>query len=146
MDTQAIGITFINKITSDWRSDLKIGQSIYKYDDFDGTTWSPNNSKQNQISWLNNIKLPLGSLQLMYDFNRETINKSLDYDKSERNNSGYMIGYLLSKNSHNFQANFRFDDNSAYGKFNTGNIGYSYQLNNQYGSKVDHQQFEYQVE
>ena len=132
MDTQAIGINFINKITNDWGSDIKIGQSIYKYNGFDGTTWTPNNSKQNQISWLNNIKLPLGSLQLMYDFNQETINKSLDYDKSERNNSGYMLGYFLYKDDHNFQLNIRVDDNSAYGEFNTGNIGYGYQLSKQW--------------
>jgi vitamin B12 transporter len=134
MDTQVIGVTFNNKITSDWRSDLKIGQSIYKYTDFSGAVWTPNNSKQNQISWLNNINLSLGSLQLLYDFNRETINKSLGYDKSERDNSGYMIGYLLNKDNHNFQANYRFDDNSAYGKFNTGNIGYSYKLNNEWAA------------
>jgi len=134
MDTQVIGINFDNKITTDWRSDLKIGQSIYKYNDFNGAIWTPNNSRQNQISWLNNINLSLGSLQLMYDFNRETINKSLEYDKSERDNSGYMIGYLLNKDNHNFQANYRFDDNSAYGKFNTGNIGYSYKLNNEWAA------------
>jgi len=134
MDTQVIGINFDNKITTDWRSDLKISQSIYKYNDFNGTIWTPNNSRQNQISWLNNINLSLGSLQLMYDFNRETINKSLEYDKSERDNSGYMIGYLLNKDNHNFQANYRFDDNSAYGKFNTGNIGYNYKLNNEWAA------------
>jgi len=137
MDTQAVGINFSNKITMDWQSDLKIGQSIYKYNDnynYDlGTAaWTPNNSKQNQLSWLNNISLPIGSLQLMYDFNRETINKSLGYDKSERNNSGYMVGYLLNRDNHNLQLNYRFDDNSAYGKFNTGNIGYGYNLNNQW--------------
>ncbi|NDB29534.1 TonB-dependent receptor, partial [archaeon] len=137
MDTQAISINFNNKITNDWQSNLKIGQSIYKYIDnfnFDLAiaAWTPNNSTQNQLSWLNNFNLPIGSLQLMYDFNRETINKSLGYDKSERNNSGYMIGYLLNKGNHNFQANYRLDDNSAYGKFNTGNIGYSYKLNNEW--------------
>ncbi len=132
MDTQAIGINFNNKITADWQSDLKIGQSIYKYNDFDGSTWTPNDSYQNQISWLNNINLPLGSLLLIYDFNQEKINKSLGYDKSKRNNSGYMVGYLLTKDNHNIQANYRFDDNSAYGKFNTGNIGYSYKFNNEW--------------
>ena len=132
MDTQATGINFSNQVTNAWRSDLKIGQSIYKYNDFDGTTWTPNISKQNQLSWLNNITLPLGSLLLGYDFNRETINKSLEYDKSERNNSGYLVGYLLNRDNHNLQLNYRVDDNSAYGKFNTGNIGYGYYLNNQW--------------
>ena len=137
MDTQVLGINFSNKVTNDWQSDLKIGQSIYKYNDnfnFDlGIAgWTPNNSKQNQLSWLNNINLPIGSLQIMYDFNRETINKSLGYDKSERNNSGYMIGYLLNKDNHNLQLNYRVDSNSAYGKFNTGNVGYGYHLNNQW--------------
>jgi vitamin B12 transporter len=137
MDTQVLGINFSNKVTNDWQSDLKIGQSIYKYNDnfnFDlGIAgWTPNNSKQNQLSWLNNINLPIGSLQLMYDFNRETINKSLGYDKSERNNSGYMIGYLLHKDNHNLQLNYRVDNNSAYDKFNTGNVGYGYHLNNQW--------------
>ena len=132
MDTQVIGINFSNKVTNEWQSDLKIGQSIYKYNDHNGAEWTPNNSKQNQLSWLNNISLPLGSLQLLYDFNRETINKSLGYEKSERNNSGYMVGYLLNKDNHNFQLNYRVDDNSAYGKFNTGNVGYGYHLNNQW--------------
>ena len=130
MDTQVIGINFSNKVTNEWQSDLKIGQSIYKYNDHNGAEWTPNNSKQNQLSWLNNISLPIGSLQLLYDFNRETINKSLGYEKSERNNSGYMVGYLLNKDKHNFQLNYRADDNSAYGKFNTGNVGYGYYLNN----------------
>ena len=137
MDTQAIGISFSNKISNGWQSDLKIGQSIYKYNDnynynlsIEG--WTPNNSKQNQFSWLNSINLPLGSLLLMFDFNRETINKSLGFNKSERNNSGYMIGYLLNKGDHNLQLNYRLDDNSAYGKFNTGNIGYGYKLNNEW--------------
>jgi vitamin B12 transporter len=132
MDTQVIGINFSNKVTNEWQSDLKIGQSIYKYNDHNGAEWTPNNSKQNQLSWLNNISLPIGSLQLLYDFNRETINKSLGYEKSERNNSGYMVGYLLNKDKHNFQLNYRADDNSAYGKFNTGNVGYGYHLNNQW--------------
>jgi vitamin B12 transporter len=132
MDTQVIGINFSNKVTNDWQSDLKFGQSIYKYNDHNGAEWTPNNSKQNQLSWLNNISLPIGSLQLLYDFNRETINKSLGYDKSERDNSGYMVGYLLNRDNHNLQLNYRADDNSAYGKFNTGNIGYGYHLNKQW--------------
>ena len=132
MDTQVISINFSNKVTNDWQSDLKIGQSIYKYNDHNGAEWTPNNSKQNQLSWLNNISLPIGSLQLLYDFNRETINKSLEYEKSERNNSGYMVGYLLNRDNHNLQLNYRADDNSAYGKFNTGNIGYGYHLNKQW--------------
>ncbi|QDD10333.1 TonB-dependent receptor domain-containing protein [Candidatus Methylopumilus planktonicus] len=132
MDTQATGINFSNKVTNDWQSDLKIGQSIYKYNGHDGVSWTPNISKQNQLSWLNNITLSLGSLLLGYDFNRETINKSLEYDKSERNNSGYLVGYLLNRDNHNLQLNYRVDDNSAYGKFNTGNIGYGYNLNKQW--------------
>jgi vitamin B12 transporter len=132
MDTQATGINFSNKVTNDWQSDLKIGQSIYKYNGHNGVSWTPNISKQNQLSWLNNITLPLGSLLLGYDFNRETINKSLEYDKSERNNSGYLVGYLLNRDNHNLQLNYRVDDNSAYGKFNTGNIGYGYNLSKQW--------------
>jgi vitamin B12 transporter len=132
MDTQVIGFNFINKVTNNWQSDFKIGQSIYKYNDYDGATWTPNNSKQNQLSWLNNITLPLGSLLVGYDFNKEIINKSLGYDKSERNNSGYIVGYFLNRDNHNLQLSYRVDDNSAYGKFNTGNIGYGYHLNNQW--------------
>jgi vitamin B12 transporter len=132
MDTQATGINFNNKVTNNWQSDLKIGQSIYEYNNYNGTSWTPNISKQNQLYWLNNITLPAGSLLLGYDFNHETINKSLGYDKSERNNSGYIAGYLFNSDNHNVQLNYRVDDNSAYGKFNTGNIGYGYNLNNQW--------------
>jgi vitamin B12 transporter len=132
MDTQATGINFSNKVTNIWQSDLNIGQSIYEYNDYNGASWTPNISKQNQLFWLNNITLPVGSLLLGYDFNQETINKSLGYDKSERHNSGYIAGYLFNRDNHNLQLNYRVDDNSAYGKFNTGNIGYGYHLNNQW--------------
>ena len=129
MDTQTFSVNLTNKITNNWQSDFKVGQSKYEYSDFKGASWDPNISDQNQLSWLNNIQLPIGSLLFLYDYQKEKIKASEDYTKKNRNNSGYMIGYLLNKDDHNFQVNYRFDDNSAYGKFNTGNFGYGYKLN-----------------
>jgi len=129
----------INKI---WQSSIKLSQSSDKYLDLqknnlvtyldeDGVT-DLYKTTQDQLSWQNNIVLPKGSINFIYDFLRQKIKTTDLYDKTERTNHGFMIGYNFLENSHNFQANFRKDFNSAYDDAVTGNIGYAYALNSKW--------------
>ena len=81
MDTQTFSVNLTNKITNNWQSDFKVGQSKYEYSDFKGASWDPNISDQNQLSWLNNIQLPIGSLLFLYDYQKEKIKAAEDYTK-----------------------------------------------------------------
>jgi len=126
----------INKI---WQSSIKLSQSIDKYVDLqknnkdtyldeDGVT-DLYKTTQDQLTWQNNIALQKGSFNFIYDFLKQKIKTTDLYEKTQRINHGFMVGYNLLENNHNFQANLRKDFNSAYDDAVTGNLGYAYALN-----------------
>ena len=125
-----------SQLTSYWKSSLRVGRGIDDYVEkqryISGATREVDNvyrTIQNQITWQNDLTLPLGSLILLYDKLDQKINVTdTDYSKKDRQNDAYMIGYNLSQASHNFQANVRKDFNSAYRDATTGNLGYSYAI------------------
>ena len=126
----------INKI---WQSSIKLSQSTDKYLDLqknnkdtyldeDGVT-DLYKTTQDQLSWQNNIALQKGSFNFIYDFLKQKIKTTDLYEKTQRTNHGFMAGYSLLENNHNFQANLRKDFSSAYDDAVTGNVGYAYSIN-----------------
>jgi len=126
----------INKV---WQSSIKLSQSTDEYLDLqknnkdtyldeDGVT-DLYKTTQDQFNWQNNFALPKGSINFIYDFLKQRIKTTDLYEKTQRTNHGFMIGYNLLQNNHNFQVNLRKDFNSAYDDAVTGNIGYAYALN-----------------
>jgi vitamin B12 transporter len=139
-DQESFSGTVNSQLTNYWKSSLRVGRGIddyvekqsYSFFGPGGYIDKDNVYKtiQNQITWQNDILLPLGSLVLLYDKLDQKINVTdTSYSKKDRQNDAYMIGYNLSQASHNFQANVRKDFNSVYRDATTGNIGYSYALN-----------------
>ena len=139
-DQESISGTVNSQLTNYWKSSLRVGRGIddyvekqsYSFFGPGGYIDKDNVYKtiQNQITWQNDILLPLGSLVLLYDKLDQKINVTdTSYSKKDRQNDAYMIGYNLSQASHNFQANVRKDFNSVYRDAATGNIGYSYAIN-----------------
>ena len=124
----------INKI---WQSSIKLSQSTDKYLDlqkYNGSQDDPNlndlyKTTQDQLSWQNNIALEKGSINFIYDFLKQNIKTTDLYEKMQRTNHGFMAGYSLLENNHNFQANLRKDFSSAYDDAVTGNVGYAYAFN-----------------
>jgi len=129
----------INKV---WQSSIKIGESTDKYLDkqkYNSTIPMDDPSlsdlyktTQDQLSWQNNITLSKGSLTLLYDFLKQRIKTTDLYEKTQRINNGFMVGYGLIEDKHNFQTNLRKDFNSAYEDAVTGNIGYAYSINSKW--------------
>jgi vitamin B12 transporter len=47
-----------------------------------------------------------------------------------------MLGYLVNSKSHDFQLNYRVDNNNTYKTSKTGSLGYSYHINEEWKSSV----------
>lgn len=135
-DQESLSGTVNSQLTNYWKSSLRVGLGIDDYVEkqryISGATREVDNvykTIQNQITWQNDLILPLGSLVLLYDKLDQKINVTdTSYSKKDRQNDAYMIGYNLNQTNHNFQANFRKDFNSVYRDATTGNIGYSYAI------------------
>jgi vitamin B12 transporter len=136
-DQESLSGTVNSQLTNYWKSSFRVGLGIDDYVEkqryISGATREVDNvykTIQNQITWQNDLILPLGSLVLLYDKLDQKINVTdTSYSKKDRQNDAYMIGYNLNQANHNFQANDRKDFNSVYRDATTGNIGYSYAMN-----------------
>jgi vitamin B12 transporter len=136
---QILATSVAGQINSIWKTSIKIGQTTdkyldkQKYDLFSPGYYNPNlndlyQTIQNQFAWQNDIKLPIGSLTLLYDRLTQEIKTTDLYEKTKRINNGYMIGYLVNHDKHNLQTNIRTDLNSVYENSTTQNIGYAYSI------------------
>ena len=136
-DQESLSGTVNSQLTNYWKSSFRVGLGIDDYVEkqryISGATREVDNvykTIQNQITWQNDLILPLGSLVLLYDKLDQKINVTdTSYSKKDRQNDAYMIGYNLNQANHNFQANVRKDFNSVYRDATTGNIGYLYAMN-----------------
>lgn len=125
-----ISLTSKNKLTDYWQSSLTMGESKDKqYSEGQSFGSSSLQTKQAQIYWQNDIKLPLGNLILAYDRIEDKVKGNVDFSKKKRINNGYVGSYLVDHNAHALKFGLRLDDNSQFGNYTTGNIGYGYKIN-----------------
>jgi vitamin B12 transporter len=135
---EAYSLALNAQINSTWKSSIKISRGIDEYVDKQLYDWNlytyiaQNNlykTTQDQFTWQNNIQLSKGTVTLLYDRLEQKIKTTEYYQKNKRVNNGFMIGYSVIENKHNFQTNIRKDFNSNYDDSLTGNIGYAYMIN-----------------
>jgi vitamin B12 transporter len=135
---EAYSLSLNAQINSSWKSSIKISRGIDEYIDkqlYNWTDWkyfAQDNlykTTQDQLTWQNNIQLSKGTLTLLYDRLEQKIKTTEYYQKNKRVNDGFMVGYSLVQNKHNFQTNIRKDLNSNYDDSLTGNLGYAYMIN-----------------
>jgi vitamin B12 transporter len=122
-----------NQISANWKSSLRVGQgndednSYYASGAFGVSEYK---TKQKQLSWQNDINLPLGNVTLLYDRLEQKLLSNTAFNQTTRNTDGFLVAYLASINGHSLQANLRTDKSSQFGRNNTGSIGYGYKLTN----------------
>ena len=121
-----------NRILDAWTSSLRLGVTVddnvnkgsplRKSDEFKTT--------QNQFMWQNDIRLPIGSLLLAYENLEQKIeaNTRTPFAETSRRISSLLAGFTGNLDKHRFQANIRGDNNSQFGRKNTGSLGYGYQI------------------
>ena len=133
-----------NQITSNWLSTLKVGEG---YDEqvtfaalgfFTPESRSVFRTKQHQLSWQNDVQLPVGTLTLAYDRLEERVKSTSAFDKNGRNNDGYYLGYLVGLGNHTAQASYRSDHSSAFGSNDTHGLAYGYRLNDNWQIKASY--------
>jgi vitamin B12 transporter len=118
-----------NQFTDFWLSKVRIGEGVDESRTFDVTSVAGGDyykTRQFQINWQNDFKLPAGVLTLLYDGLEQRINSTVSYDVKKRTNDGLVASYLLNEDAHSFQASIRHDNNSQFGNKTTGNIGYGF--------------------
>lgn len=137
---EAYSTKLTGKINDNWESSLKIGKSTdlnSAQQKFIASANVPGEidkfeTSQYQLAWQNNINFDYGSLVLLYDYLKEEIDTTTDYDKDDRDNNGFVIAYNTQYEKHTLQTSLREDINSQYDNETTGSIGYAYQINDQW--------------
>jgi len=125
-----------SQFTPIWQSKLQAGLSVD-----DGKSFTPVSEKnyadvtnkiktqQNQLSWMNDLKLLGGNVQLGLETLEQEVSGDTQFAVDQRRINSALAGYLLHYADFTMQLNGRSDDNSQYGRQNTGTVGLSYQLN-----------------
>ena len=127
---QAFAITSDNRLTNFWTSHIKVGESMDDLSSTGAFGTTDLRTKQMQYQWQNDLSLPLGTLSLLYDRLEDRVDGSTNYSRDYRSNNGWAANYILGHGRHDFRAAVRRDDNSQFGDYDTGNLGYGYRINN----------------
>ncbi len=130
---QILSLTSKNKVSDYWNSSLTLGESEDQQNS-QGLSFGTSTlqTKQRQIYWQNDFKLPLGNLILAYDRIEDKVKANVNFSEKIRTNNGYVASYLVEQNAHALKFGLRLDDNSQFGNYTTGNIGYGYKINSQW--------------
>ncbi len=117
-----------NRLLPSWTSTLRYGESQDRSEDFSFYGRSLFATQQNQWTWQNDIRLPLGSLLLAYEDLTQQVESTTAYAVKERSVRSLVAGWQARIGKHSWQLSQRHDDNSQFGSKTTGSIAYGYQI------------------
>jgi len=123
---ESFALSSTDRLASFWLSRLDLGQGS---DDSVSQTGFGNSgfrTRQNQLTWQNDLTLPVGALSLAYVGLDEKISTDPAFPVSSRRTNSFVGVYQVRVDPHTLQANLRFDDSSQYGGRTTGALGYAY--------------------
>lgn len=118
-----------NQITSIWTSLVQVSRSYTKQQSFTKAKPDINNSKQDQFSWQNDLKLGKDLLQILLERREESVvNSGQALQNRSRSTNSLAVAYQANRGNHLGSASVRYDDSSVYGSKVTGGLGYGYRL------------------
>ncbi|CAG0982175.1 Vitamin B12 transporter BtuB [Burkholderiales bacterium] len=108
-----------------WTMSLRAAQTLD--DSVTDSSWGhfAVRTKQATYLWQNDLRLPLGELQLAYERREEKVASNTVYDRSARDTDALLVAYRLETGAQALQASLRHDDNSQYGAKDTGSLAYA---------------------
>jgi vitamin B12 transporter len=132
---QVVGTSASMNILDNWRSILRLGQSLDENDNFrpNGTFLSQFNNTRWNVSWLNEVALSDNhQLVIGSDYRLDQVDGTTAYTENSRYDAG-IFTELHSRilDNHFINASVRGDKNEAFGEQVTGNLGWRY--NSDYG-------------
>ncbi|MQY51416.1 TonB-dependent receptor [Rhodocyclus tenuis] len=128
-NTGSVSLYSRNRFTDDWTSTLRVGHGLD-----DATTLTNGiasglyRTQQDQASWQNDIRLPVGKALLAAEYLKQNLTSSSTYTLTERTIKSLLAGWSGNLGDHRLQANLRHDDNSQFGGKTTGTAAYGYQF------------------
>ena len=128
--TQTLRVGVEGKVLSNWKTQLRVSQATDNANAIEAAFLpSKFNTKQDQITWQNDIDTPLGVALVGVERLTQKVDSSATYDVTQRTVSSYFAGLNGASGSHSWQANIRRDSNSQFGDSNTWFAGYGYKIN-----------------
>ncbi len=126
LDTVSVSST--NRFTPNWTSRMQIAQSEDKSETISAFP-SRFDSKQQQLSWQNDVTVLAGDLlQLVVERRREEADTTTTELNREHTTNSVAAAYQLKRGAHLASVSVRNDDSSQFGSHTTGSIGYGYRF------------------
>lgn len=118
-----------NTLAQHWTSTLRVGSSTDDSTNYrDAVMTDVFRTDQKQISWQNDIRLPVGALLLGWEDLQQKVSGTSAYAVKERRTRSWLAGWNGQFNAHRLQASLRHDDNSQYSARTTGTVAWGYQF------------------
>lgn len=120
---------YLEHFTDSSNTKLQYGYSIDESTTYetDANNGSQYDTKQQQISLISVQDLPVGKLTLGAEHLKQKLESNV-YDADDRKITSGFLGYLLSYNGFDAQANIRYDDYSDFDSETTYNLGGAYNI------------------
>jgi vitamin B12 transporter len=118
-----------NRIMQNWHSRVQLSQGTDDLrSDLDGLMTDRLKTRNNQLTWSNQVTTGAGSLILGAEGVWHRLDTSQAYSKDARRVASVFGGYSQALGAHDLQLNLRHDDYSDFGGATTGLVGYGYRL------------------
>ena len=135
-----------NRLTDSWTSRLLYGEAKDNQKSYYWDAWAwpaatevitKQNTLNRQLSWQNDVTLPLGKLLLAAERLEQKISPDADFSKRPKaDNHSILAGWSAALGDHNWQINARRDKHSEFGGENTWSAAYGYRLNRELRAHV----------
>lgn len=135
-----------NRLTDFWTSHLQYGEAEDRQKSYYWDAWAwpaaaevvtKQNTRNRQLSWQNDVTLPLGKLLLAAERLEQEITPDTDYNqRPEADNNSVLAGWTAALGDHNWQINARRDEHSEFGGENTWGAAYGYRLSRELRAHV----------
>lgn len=116
-----------NHLAQSWTSTLRYGESQNRSEGF-APARSLFETIQQQWTWQNDVRLPLGTLMLAAEDLRQEVDSTTNYTVKERTVRSLVAGWQARLGDHSWQVSQRHDDNSQFGSRTTGSLAYGYRI------------------
>lgn len=125
---QTVALFSKDKFAPNWTSIAQLSQSDDKLDSIVASGTTHFNTRQNGLSWQNDIVLGTDLLQLIAERREEKVDTSTAALNRERDTNSLAAAYQLRRGAHLLAASLRNDNSAQFGSKATGGIAYGYRL------------------
>jgi vitamin B12 transporter len=120
--------TLEGQLTSLWRTKWIVSEGDDTSNTIVATFPGSFKTTQRQLTWQNEIELPLGRVLAGLEQHRQRVSSSTLYAITRRTIDSAFLGLNGETGNQSWQANVRHDSNSQFGSHDTGFAGYGYRI------------------